>query len=450
MSDARRALPSVNSLLESDAVQSLLARAPRGLVVDAIRHTIDAARRAPESTPRSETEWADAVATLVEQSLRPSLRRVINGTGVVLHTNLGRAPLPRVAIDAIARVAAGFSNLEFDIERGERGSRYTHCTSLLRELTGADDALVVNNGAAALVLVLNTLSDARDAIVSRGELIEIGGSFRIPEIMGKSGARLVEVGTTNRTRVDDYRVALRADTGIIVKVHRSNFAQAGFVAEASAAELAVLSAESGVPVLHDLGSGLMLSLDDHGLSGEPTAREAIRAGATIVTMSGDKLLGGPQAGLILGARDVVERIRKNPLTRAYRVDKLTLAALEATLALYRDPPAALREIPALAQLTCGLTELRQRADRIREQLNSAAVEIVESDASVGGGAFPTARIPSIALAIAGRADTIESRLRLGEPAVVARVADRRVIVDLRTVFPAEDDDLVAALRTAMQ
>jgi len=450
MSDARRALPSVNSLLESDAVQPLLARAPRGVVVDAIRHAIDAARRAPESAPRSEREWADAVATSVDQSLRPSLRRVINGTGVVLHTNLGRAPLPRVAIDAIARVAAGFSNLEFDIEQGERGSRYTHCTSLLRELTGADDALVVNNGAAALVLVLNTLSDARDAIVSRGELIEIGGSFRIPEIMAKSGARLVEVGTTNRTRVDDYRAALRADTGIIVKVHRSNFAQAGFVAEAAAAELAVLSAESGVPVLHDLGSGLMLSLDDYGLSGEPTAREAIRAGATIVTMSGDKLLGGPQAGLILGARDVVERIRRNPLTRAYRVDKLTLAALEATLALYRDPAAALREIPALAQLTCGLTELRQRADRIREQLNGDAVEIVESDASVGGGAFPTARIPSVALAVAGRADAIESRLRLGEPAVVARVADRRVIVDLRTVFPAEDGDLVAALTKAMQ
>jgi L-seryl-tRNA(Ser) seleniumtransferase len=450
MSDARRALPSVNSLLESDAVQPLLARAPRGVVVDAIRHAIDAARRAPESAPRSEREWADAVATSVDQSLRPSLRRVINGTGVVLHTNLGRAPLPRVAIDAIARVAAGFSNLEFDIEQGERGSRYTHCTSLLRELTGADDALVVNNGAAALVLVLNTLSDARDAIVSRGELIEIGGSFRIPEIMAKSGARLAEVGTTNRTRVDDYRAALRADTGIIVKVHRSNFAQAGFVAEAAAAELAVLSAESGVPVLHDLGSGLMLSLDDYGLSGEPTAREAIRAGATIVTMSGDKLLGGPQAGLILGARDVVERIRKNPLTRAYRVDKLTLAALEATLALYRDPATALREIPALAQLTCGLTELRQRAERIREQLNGDAVEIVESDASVGGGAFPTARIPSVALAVAGRADTIESRLRLGEPAVVARVADRRVIVDLRTVFPAEDGDLVAALTKAMQ
>jgi L-seryl-tRNA(Ser) seleniumtransferase len=449
MSDARRALPSVTALLESEGVRPLLTRAPRGVVVDAIRRTIEAARSAPESAPHTDHDWAHAVASSVEQSLRPSLRRVINGTGVVLHTNLGRAPLPKAAIDAIARVAAGFSNLEFDIEQGERGSRYTHCTALLRELTGAEDALVVNNCAAALVLVLNTLADGRDAIVSRGELIEIGGSFRIPEIMAKSGARLVEVGTTNRTSIDDYRRAVGRDTGIVVKVHRSNFALAGFVAEATASELAALAGESGVPLLHDLGSGLMISLDEFGLSGEPTARDAIRAGAAVVTMSGDKLLGGPQAGLILGKRDALDRIRKNPLTRSYRVDKLTLAALEATLSLYRDPAKALRDVPALAQLTCDLASLRDRAGQIRGELNSPSIEIIESEASVGGGAFPTARIPSIALAISGRADAIETRLRLGEPAVVARVADRRVIVDLRAVFPEEDRDLVAALRAAM-
>ena len=449
MSDARRSLPSVNALLESDGVRPLLTRAPRALVVDAIRRTIEAARSAPESAPHSEHDWARAVASSVELSLRPSLRRVINGTGVVLHTNLGRAPLPQVAIDAITRVAGGFSNLEFDIERGQRGSRYTHCTTLLQELTGAEDALVVNNCAAALVLVLNTLADERDAIVSRGELIEIGGSFRIPEIMAKSGARLVEIGTTNRTRVDDYRDALSDETGVIVKVHRSNFALEGFVAEASASELAALSAECGVPLLQDLGSGLMISLDEYGLAGEPTARDAIRAGAAVVTMSGDKLLGGPQAGLILGKREVLERVRKNPLTRSYRVDKLTLAALEATLALYRDPGRALREIPALAQLTCDLPFLRDRAERICEQLD-AGVEIVESEASVGGGAFPTARIPSIALAISGRAETIEERLRLGDPALIARVAERRVLIDLRAIFPWEDGDLIAALRAAME
>ena len=449
MSDARRALPSVTALLESEGVRPLLKRAPRGVVVDAIRRAIEAARSAPDSAPRTDHDWAHAVASSVEQSLRPSLRRVINGTGVVLHTNLGRAPLPKAAIDAIARVAAGFSNLEFDIERGERGSRYSHCTALLQELTGAEDALVVNNCAAALVLVLNTLADGRDAIVSRGELIEIGGSFRIPEIMAKSGARLVEVGTTNRTSIDDYRRAVGPDTGIVVKVHRSNFALAGFVAEATASELAAVAGECGVPLLHDLGSGLMISLDEFGLTGEPTARDAIRAGATVVTMSGDKLLGGPQAGLILGKRDALDRIRKNPLTRSYRVDKLTLAALESTLSLYRDPAKALRDIPALAQLTCDLASLRDRAGQIRGELNSPSIEIIESEASVGGGAFPTARLPSIALAISGRADAIESRLRLGEPAVVARVADRRVIVDLRTVFPEEDGDLVAALRAAM-
>jgi L-seryl-tRNA(Ser) seleniumtransferase len=449
MSDARRALPSVNALLESDAVRPLLTHAPRSVVVDAVRRTIDTARAAPESAPRTEHDWGQAVATSVERSLRSSLRRVLNATGVVLHTNLGRAPLPQVAIDAITRAAAGFSNLEYDVERGERGSRYTHCAALLQELTGAEDALVVNNCAAALVLVLNTLADGRGAIVSRGELIEIGGSFRIPEIMAKSGARLVEVGTTNRTRVDDYRDAIDSSTGIIVKVHRSNFALAGFVAEATATELATLAAERDLPLLHDLGSGLMISLDEYGLTGEPTARDAIRAGATVVTMSGDKLLGGPQAGLILGKRDALERIRKNPLTRSYRVDKLTIAALEATLSMYRDPARARREIPALAMLTGDLTALRNRAERMRGQLGSPAVEIVETEASVGGGAFPTARIPSIALAIAGPADAIEQRLRLGEPAVVARVADRRVIVDLRSILASEDDVLVAALRTAM-
>ena len=322
----------------------------------------------------SDGAWIEAISAAVVQAERSSLRRVINATGVVLHTNLGRAPLAPSAVDAVTRIASGFSNLEYDLETGTRGSRYTHCAALLRELTGAEDALVVNNCAAALVLVLNTFADGRDALLSRGELIEIGGSFRIPEIMGKSGARLVEVGTTNRTHLDDYQSAANGTTGIVVKVHRSNFAVAGFVAEASAAELGALATELGVPLLHDLGSGLLVSLDDYGLRGEPTAREALRAAgpAGVVTMSGDKLLGGPQAGIILGARDAIDRVRKNPLTRSYRVDKLTLAALEATLALYRDPARALREIPALAQLTCPLDELRRRADRLRARSHGRA------------------------------------------------------------------------------
>ncbi|HEX3865759.1 MAG TPA: L-seryl-tRNA(Sec) selenium transferase, partial [Gemmatimonadaceae bacterium] len=298
---------------------------------------------------------------------------------------------------------------------------------------------------------LNTTADGRDAIVSRGELIEIGGSFRIPEIMGKSGARLVEIGTTNRTHLDDYRLALSATTGVVVKVHRSNFAVEGFVAEASAVALGALAAEHRVPLLHDLGSGLLVSLESCGLAGEPTARDAVRAaGPTgIVTMSGDKLLGGPQAGIILGSENVIERIRKNPLTRSYRVDKLTLAALEATLALYRDPPRALREIPALAQLSCTVDSLRARGREIVAAVSSSSVALVDSDAGVGGGAFPGARIPSAAVAIAGRTTTIEQRLRDGNPPIVARIANGRVLVDLRTVFPTEDTNVIAALRAVV-
>src|SRR6185312_3726563 len=448
MPDARRALPSVASLLENDRLRPLLERAPRGVVVEAIRRTIDAARSEPAAAPADADAWAQAVGRAVDQATLPSLRRVINATGVVLHTNLGRAPLPRVAIDAIARVAGGFSNLEYDIENGARGSRYTHCAGLLRELTGAEDALVVNNGAAALVLALNTLADGRDAIVSRGELIEIGGSFRIPDIMAKSGARLVEVGTTNRTHLDDYRRAVSAETRLIVKVHRSNFEQAGFVADAPAAALAALAGERGLPLLHDLGSGLLLSLSAFGLTGEPTAGDAVRDGAALVTMSGDKLLGGPQAGIVVGRRELIERMRANPLTRAYRVDKLTLAALEATLALYREPARALRDIPALSQITCDVAALRARAAGMRAAASPCRCEIVESDASVGGGAFPTARIPSIALALADRAAAFESRLRTGEPAIVGRVADGRLLLDLRTIFP-DDDALVAARLAAL-
>ena len=449
MTDARRKLPSVTALLESAAVRPLLERVPRTVVVDAIRRTIEAARSEPAQAPGDDQAWADAVSSAVEQSTRPSLRRVINATGVVLHTNLGRAPLPQVAIDAMTAVAAGFSNLEYDLERGTRGSRYVHCAALLRELTGAEDALVVNNCAGALVLALDTIAAGQEALVSRGELIEIGGSFRIPDIMEKSGVRLVEVGTTNRTHLEDYRRALGAQTAAIVKVHRSNFELSGFVAEASPNELATLAAERGVPMLYDLGSGLLISLEAYGLRGEPTARDALRSGASIVTMSGDKLLGGPQAGLIFGSRSVLDHIRNNPLTRSYRVDKLTLAALEATLALYRDPPRALREIPALAQLTCDVEALRARADRIRAKLSHTAIGVVESDASVGGGAFPTARIPSIALAIDGVAEAIERRLRSGEPPVIARVVDGRVLLDLRTVFPSEDASLVQAIQIAL-
>ncbi|HJQ22043.1 MAG TPA: L-seryl-tRNA(Sec) selenium transferase [Gemmatimonadaceae bacterium] len=446
MIDPRRKLPSVSALLERDAVRAMLERAPRSVVVDAIRSTIDDAR-AGTAVPRDDDAWDDAIAAALVRAQQPSLRRVINATGVVLHTNLGRAPLADAAIQAMQRAASGYSNLEYDIDRGERGSRYTHCVSLLRELTGAEDALVVNNNAAALVLALNTLASGRTGIISRGELVEIGGSFRIPDIMERSGARLAEVGTTNRTHAADYEQALGAgDAAAILKVHRSNFAMEGFVAEVDVRSLAKLAGDHSLPLIHDLGSGLLIPLDDLGLSGEPTVGDAVRAGATLVTLSGDKLLGGPQAGIIVGTSAAVRRLRENPLLRALRVDKLTLAALEATLALYRDPAVARRDVPVLAMLGRRADDLRARATALRGRIGAGTVE--NTEASVGGGAFPAARIPSVALSFPD-ARRLEEQLRLGDPAIVGRIAGERLLLDVRTVSPADDDTLATAVRAAM-
>ena len=449
MNDPRRALPSVSALLESETVRPLLASAPRELVVNAVRDAVAAAREAADA-PQDPRDWGVAIRDALAMRQRRSLRALINATGVVLHTNLGRAPLAATALAAIRDVAAGYSNLEYDLDRGARGSRYTHCVGLLRELTGTEDALVVNNNASALVLALNSLADQQTAIVSRGELIEIGGSFRIPDIMAKSGARLVEVGTTNRTHLADYERAL-AGAGIVVKVHRSNFALEGFVADVSLAELARLAASRGVPVLHDLGSGLLVSLQQFGLTGEPLASDGVRDGATVVTMSGDKLLGGPQAGILLGHRSAIERIRTNPLTRALRVDKLTLAALEATLALYRTPERAFREIPTLAMISADVTEVRARAQALAERLASRGIEceVIETEASVGGGAFPTARIPSAAVACSGDAERHDVRLRAAEPPVVGRIFDGRLLLDLRTVQPELDRDVAGVVERAI-
>jgi L-seryl-tRNA(Ser) seleniumtransferase len=444
--DSRRDLPSVSSLLETPGVKLLLEQHPRRVVVDAVRESVEAAR-ASGGSGRSDQEWLDSISSVIRDASRPSLRRVINATGVVLHTNLGRAPLAESAIRAIEQVAEGFSNLEYDTATGRRGSRYSHCVGLLTTLTGAEDALVVNNCAAAMVLTLNALAQRKEVLVSRGELVEIGGSFRIPDIMARSGARLVEVGTTNRTHEDDYRRAITPKTAAIVKVHRSNFVIEGFTADVGVEKLVFIAAEHGLPVIHDLGSGLMLPLDEYGLSGEPTASTAIASGATLVLMSGDKLLGGPQAGIILGKAAMIARLRKNPLTRALRVDKLTLGALEATLRIYLDPARALREIPVLSMLTETVAQIESRARAIAARLESRGVdaEVIVSASSVGGGAFPTVEIPSRAIAIAHDATAFEERLRRGEPAVIGRIADGRLLLDLRSVQPRED----AALTTAI-
>jgi L-seryl-tRNA(Ser) seleniumtransferase len=446
MTDSRRDLPSVNKLLETSGVKSLLEQHPRSVVVDAVRSTVDAARNAG-GAQRTEQQWVDTITSAVNQATRPSLRRVINATGVILHTNLGRAPLADSAIRAIEHIADGFSNLEYDIDTGQRGSRYSHCVGLLRQLTGAEDALVVNNCAAAMVLTLNAIALRKEVLVSRGELVEIGGSFRIPDIMARSGARLVEVGTTNRTHDDDYRRAITPKTAAIVKVHRSNFTIEGFTSEVSVERLAFIAAEHGLPVIHDLGSGLLLSLDGYGLIGEPTASSALASGATLVLMSGDKLLGGPQAGVILGKAAFVAKLRKNPFARAMRVDKLTLSALEATLRLYLEPERAFREIPVLAMLTVRADEIESRARSIVTTLrdNKIPAEVAPSAASVGGGAFPTAEIASSAVVFQTDAEEMEERLRHGDPPVIGRITDGKLFLDLRSVLPREDAALVKAI-----
>jgi L-seryl-tRNA(Ser) seleniumtransferase len=450
MTDLRRSLPSVNTVLESAGVRALLTAAPRDLVVDAVRHVLERVRAQEGPAPADAEAWTRAVAERLAVARRSSLRPVLNATGVVLHTNLGRAPLPRVAIDAIARVAAGYSNLEYDLATGARGSRYTHCAALLIELTGAEDALVVNNCAAALVLALNSLADGREAVLSRGELVEIGGSFRVHEILAKSGARLREVGATNRTHLADYAAAIGSDTGALLKVHRSNFDVVGYTAETEVRDLVPLARANGLPIVHDLGSGLLISLDDIGLTGEPTVREALAEGANVVVMSGDKLLGGPQAGLVLGDARLIAAMRANPLARSYRVDKLTLAALEATLALYREPAVARRDVPTLALLGAPVAVVRARAERCAAALREARVEceVVDSIASVGAGAFPAATLPSAALALAGDAERWAAALRAGEPAVVGRVQDGRLLLDLRTVPDDDVATLVSAVVTA--
>ena len=447
MTDPRRALPSVSTLLEHEEIRDLLDSSPRALVVSAVRDVIAAARDDAGRAPASGMEWAAAVRDRLSRVQRTSLRPLINATGVVLHTNLGRAPLARSAIDAMIAVSTGYSNLEYDLDAGARGSRYDHCVALLRELTGAEDALVVNNGAAALVLALDTLAEGREVIISRGELVEIGGSFRVHEIAARSRATLREVGATNRTHLADYTRAIGAATGALLKVHRSNFALEGYVADAEVRELVPAAREHGIPIIHDLGSGLLIPLDDIGLRGEPTVRDALGAGASVVTMSGDKLLGGPQAGLILGGASQVAAMRRNPLVRAFRVDRATLAALEATLALYRDPDVARREIPTLAMLVAPRSAIRARAEWACDALRQRgiAVEVVDSESAVGAGAFPTAELPSVALALSGNAERWSSRLRAGDPPVVGRVRDGRLLLDLRAVPDDAVDTLVSAV-----
>ncbi|HEY0193884.1 MAG TPA: L-seryl-tRNA(Sec) selenium transferase [Kofleriaceae bacterium] len=394
---------------------------------------------------------AAEVVARARQLVRPALRRVINATGVVLHTNLGRAPLAAPARAAIDAIAAGYSNLEYDLERGARGSRHDHLRGLIRELTGAEDAVVANNNAAATVLGLAALAAGKEVIVSRGELIEIGGSFRLPEILALSGGTLVEVGTTNKTHARDYAAAITPGTGLLLKVHRSNFAIVGFTAEVEAGELVALGRARGVPTMIDLGSGALVDRATQrrwGLPDEPSVADAVASGADLVTFSGDKLLGGPQAGLAVGRAAAVERARKHPLMRALRPDKLTLAGLEATLALYRD--RALDAIPTTRMLGTGAAELRARAEALvagAGTVRGVTLAVEPCRSAVGGGAMPTAELASWAITLAGpSADRLDAQLRRAAPPVIGRIEGGRVWLDVRTVAPEEGADLVAAIQ----
>ncbi len=449
MTDPRRHLPAVDALLAEPDVAGLVAAHPRSLVVRAVRETVEAARAAGGGAPPE--GWGAAVLARVHRLATPSLGPVINATGVVLHTNLGRAPLARVAIAAMTRIAAGYSNLEYDVARGVRGSRHSLCRDLLVELTGAEDAVVVNNAAGAMLVALSALARGGEAIVSRGELVEIGGAFRIPDVMARSGATLVEVGTTNRTHLRDYEAAVRSETRLLLKVHRSNFQVTGFTAEVAAQEIASVARARGAASLYDLGSGLLLDLGAWGLAGEPSVQEALASGVDVVAFSGDKLLGGPQAGILLGTRAAIEPCRKDPLARAVRSDKFTLAALEATLALYRDPERARTEIPVLRMLTEDIAQLERRAEALQRGVGVGA-EVSEGASEVGGGSFPGVELRTWLVRVSSRQltpDALTARLRQHDPPIIARIAADRVVLDPRTISSDELPTVAAAVRAAL-
>ncbi len=459
-----RHIPPVDEVLNNSVIASLTKSAPRPIVLQAIRDTITQLRE--ELTTgrlpvQPELQSRDFFMSLIVQRAldqarsqnRPKLRQVINASGVVLHTNLGRAVLAESARQAINNAASGYSNLEMDLSTGKRGSRYAPVEQLLAQLTGAEAALVVNNNAAAVLLALSTLANGREVIVSRGQLVEIGGSFRIPDVMAQSGSRLVEVGTTNKTYPTDYQRAITPETALLLHVHTSNYRIVGFTRETTTAELVDLSRTSKLPVMSDLGSGSLIDLSVYGLPAEPTVQQVVKDGTDVVTFSGDKLLGGPQAGIIVGKKDYIDRMKKNPLTRAVRIDKFTVAALEATLREYIDSKTAWQRIPTLGMLSADINILKLRADSLTEKLTAAAGDRalctpIQTFSAVGGGALPTAGLPSWGVEVVPRGMTVlelAGRLREEQPAIIGRLQDEKLLLDLRTILPGEESVLVKVL-----
>lgn len=440
-----RQIPKVDDLLKDAAITTLLQAHPRHILVEAIRTTLEQLRKdilEGKSEQIVQETLREQIHANVRKQEQRHLRRVINGAGIIVHTNLGRSNLSQKAIEAVIEVASHYSNLEYNLDEGTRGSRYSHVEGLLCALLGCESALVVNNNAAAVLLALSTLGKGKEAIVSRGELVEIGGSFRIPDVMQQGGCILREVGATNRTHLRDYENALNEQTAMILKVHTSNYRVVGFTKSVPLNELKTLAVKAGIPLVEDMGSGLFVNLSPFGLADEPTVQESLAAGVDVVTFSGDKLLGGPQAGFIVGKKIYIDRMKKHPLNRALRIDKMTLAALEATLMHYRNADEAMCEIVTLRKIALTKNELKAIADRFLAILTEASIpaSIVEDASQVGGGALPTQQLPTYCLALnpgENSPDQLEEQLRRGDPPIIGRIVKDRYLLDVRTL---EEDE----------
>ena len=459
-------IPSVDELLKLDEIQKLSFRYSRGIVVDCIREYLSEYRKLVQSlmdedikqVTSNQDALLEGIAEKIHKTMSSRLINIINATGVVLHTNLGRAVLSEKAKESLWSIACHYSNLEFELETGKRGSRYSHVEDIICKLTGAEAAMVVNNNAAAVMLVLSTMAKDKEVIVSRGQLVEIGGSFRVPDVMSQSGAVLKEIGTTNKTHLWDYENAINENTAALMKVHTSNYRILGFTKEVESEELVELGRKQNIPVIEDLGSGVLLDLQKYGLPYEPTVQSAVKAGMDVVAFSGDKMLGGPQAGIIIGKKQYIEKMHKNPLTRAFRIDKLTLAALEITLKLYLDDETAIKEIPVLRMLTISKEELNKKANRLYGKLlkklgEQCSIAVIDEFSEVGGGSMPTHRMPTKAVSIVTpnlSADKLEESLRSCKTPIIARINKDRLIIDVRTVFEEEIDIIVEALKLILE
>lgn len=455
-------LPKVDQILTDIRIEQLFEISPREMVTEFTREVIAEIRELISNKELTLEELDNHIHKIpeiiekrVESSIRPKLRKVINGTGVVIHTNLGRSLINREIMEHVTEIASSYNNLEFDLDNGVRGSRYSHLENIIQKITGAEAALVVNNNAAAVVLVLSSLAKNKEVITSRGELVEIGGSFRIPDVMEQSGATLVDVGTTNKTHLEDYENAVREDTAALLKVHTSNYRILGFTSTVSLEELVSLGQKHDIPVIEDLGSGVLLDLSRYGLQHEPTVQESIKAGVDVVTFSGDKLLGGPQAGIIIGKKKYIDMMKKHPLNRALRIDKFTIAALESTLRLYLDEEIAINKIPTLRMLTMTQEELTNKAEKLlfkinqQNKLDKLKIEITDEFSQVGGGSMPLEQIPTKCIMIYSNEisiSSLEKGLRSYAIPIVTRIFKERLYVDLRTVDESEFDTVVEGIK----